>query len=104
MGSNRHMLDAPRPPGRRAASPTRAVHAVPLLSCVVLCVLATGCANGRAPAARFIEQAERLHDGALASTVTPDADLTEYIQEIGIRLERAAQEIAPDKARGPFFR
>jgi hypothetical protein len=112
------MVHAPPPPRGRLASATpvfaartgrvlagRTLAGRTLLPCVLLCALtAAGCTQqGRAPAARFVEQADRLHDGALASTVTPDPDLTEYIQDIGKRLERAAQEIAPDKARGPFF-
>jgi hypothetical protein len=113
MVKRRHMHDdAPRlpPPRGRVALATRALPlpantiATRLTLLLLACALGTGCAKGRAPAARFIEQAERLHDGALASTVTPDPDLTEYVQEVGKRLERAAQEIAPDKVRGPFFR
>jgi predicted Zn-dependent protease len=63
-----------------------------------------GCAPNRAPAQRFIEQAEQLHSGALASTTTNDEDLTAYVQELGRRLEKAADDVAPDKARGPFFK
>lgn len=102
MVKRRDMLDdAPSlrsTPRRRARLVTFSLVA---LSCVVA---AGGCNKGRAPAARFVAQAERLHDGALASTVTPDPDLRDYIQEVGTRLERAAREVAPDKARGPFFR
>ena len=67
-------------------------------------VLSTGCAPNRAPAARFVQQADRLHEQALASAITPDDELQEYVQQIGKRLEEAAQAEAPDKARGPFFR
>ena len=101
------MFHAPLPPrGRPApATPVFAPRTRPaLLMGVLFCALTgTGCAQGRAPAARFVEQADRLHDGALASTVTPDPDLADYVQDIGERLERAAREIAPDKVRGPFF-
>lgn len=72
-------------------------------ACVALFVSVQGCAPDRAPAARFIEQADRLHTDALASTITPDDDLNDYVQLIGKRLEDAAQDIAPDKAHGPFF-
>ena len=93
------MIDAPHLPPGRAASAIRS-----LAAALALFIVGLGCSKGRAPAAHFIEQAERLHDGALASTVTPDPDLAEYVQEVGLRLEKAAQEIAPDKVRGPFFR
>jgi predicted Zn-dependent protease len=63
----------------------------------------TGCAPNRAPSASFIKQADELHAQALAATVTPDDDLNDYVQQIGTRLENAAQEIVPDKSRGPFF-
>ena len=64
---------------------------------------AGGCANNRAPAARFVQQAEQLHTGALAATVTPDEDLNAYVREIGRRIETAAKAEAPDKADAPFF-
>jgi hypothetical protein len=62
-----------------------------------------GCAPNRAPAARYIEQADQLHTEALGSTIIPDEDLNAYVQEIGKRLEQAARDEVPDKARGPFF-
>lgn len=104
------MHDRSRSPRGRFASATR-VPLPPTRRTTLPCALAMlagifvfgGCAGGRVPAARFVEQAERLHAGALASTVTPDEDLKAYVQEIGTRLEQAAQEIVPDKARGPFF-
>jgi predicted Zn-dependent protease len=66
-------------------------------------MLTVGCAQNRAPSARFLKQAEQLHNTALSSTITPDDDLNDYVHEIGKRLEDAAREVAPDKARGPFF-
>jgi hypothetical protein len=77
-------------------------HSLPVLAVLAL-LAATGCTPNRAPSARFIQQADQLHEGALASTLTPDDDLNAYVQEIGSRLEDAAKEVAPDKARGPFF-
>jgi hypothetical protein len=69
-----------------------------------MCYVAVqGCAPNRAPAVRYIEQADQLHAQALASTIIPDEDLNAYIQEIGKRLEQAARDEVPDKARGPFF-
>src|SRR3982751_930853 len=62
-----------------------------------------GCAPNRAPAERYIEQADQLHTAALASTIIPNDDLNAYMQEIGKRLEEAAKDAVPDKARGPFF-
>ena len=70
---------------------------------LVLAVGGGGCAPNRAPAARFVQQADQLHNEALASTITPDDELNEYVKQIGARLEEAAQAEAPDKARGPFF-
>src|SRR5688572_1877727 len=84
-------------PARRRA-PWRAVAALALVA-----GLCTGCAQNRAPSARFVQQAERLHAGALAATITPDDDLNAYVQEIGRRLEQAARDEVPDKASGPFF-
>lgn len=75
-----------------------------LVPIAAIAFLLGGCAPDRAPAALFIRQADQLHTGALASAIVPDADLNEYIQTIGQRLEQAAQEIVPDKARGPFFK
>jgi hypothetical protein len=69
-----------------------------------MAVAGGGCASGRAPSDRFVQQAERLHDEALASTVHPDDDLNAYVQELGQRLERAAEDVAPERVRGPFFR
>jgi hypothetical protein len=66
-------------------------------------VASTGCASNRAPATRFVQQADQLHNNALASTITPDDELNDYVQQIGRRLEEAAQAETPDKARGPFF-
>src|SRR4051794_14329504 len=37
-----------------------------------------GCATGPVPAAEFVQQAEQLHRGALASTVTRNTDLNDY--------------------------
>ena len=62
-----------------------------------------GCAPNRAPAARYIEQADQLHGQSLGSTIIPNDDLNAYVQEIGKRLEQAAKDEVPDKARGPFF-
>ena len=59
-------------------------------------VSTTGCATNRAPSARFIQQADQLHEGALASTLTPDDDLNAYVQEIGSRLEDAARSGVKD--------
>ena len=71
---------------------------------IALCTAAGGgCGNNRAPAARFVQQAEQLHTRALAATVTPDDDLNAYVREIGQRIETAAKAEAPDKAAGPFF-
>lgn len=68
-----------------------------------LLAFAQGCTTNRAPAARFIQQADRLHSEALASTITPDDDLNEYVKTIGKRLEEAAKDEVPEMAGSPFF-
>ncbi len=66
------------------------------------CVLhAGGCAP--APARQFVEQADRLHDSALASAVAHDRDLGEYVQLVGLRLSGAAHEVVPQKVANSFF-
>jgi hypothetical protein len=69
----------------------------------LVAALCAGCQQNRAPATRFVQQAERLHDRALAATITPDEDLNAYVHEIGKRLEQAAREVVPDKARPMRF-
>jgi len=60
-----------------------------------------GCAP--APARQFVDQADRLHDGALAAAVVHDRDLTEYVQLIGERLTEAAQDAIPRQVANSFF-
>lgn len=71
-----------------------------MLSAVAL-TAGAGCA--RAPAAQFVAQADRLHTNAMASTVIPDRDLHDYIQQIGARIIAAAHVVAPDKTDSSFF-
>jgi predicted Zn-dependent protease len=73
-----------------------------LFLAVGLLVSCSGC-FGPAPAAEFVQQAERLHDGALASTVTRDSDLGEYFQLVGQRLLDAARQQVPGKVQNEFF-
>ena len=92
-------------PARPVPGPLATARAIAVLASVLAAAgTGGGCASGRAPSDRFVEQAQRLHDEALAATVHPDEDLNEYVQELGERLERAAEGVAPDKVRGPFFR
>ena len=81
-------------PARRRA-PLRAVAALALVA--GLCC--TGCAQNRAPSARFVQQAERLHAGALAATITPDDDLNAYVQEIGRRLGITRERVRQVEAK-----
>src|SRR4051812_15781941 len=64
---------------------------------VAITLFGAGC-SAPAPSARFVAQAERLHSGALASTVSGNADLNEYVQFIGSRLAAAAHEAVPNRA------
>jgi predicted Zn-dependent protease len=73
----------------------------PLMS-LVLFMAVTGC-QPTAPAAKFIDQADRLHRGALASTVVADSDLNEYVQEVGDRVVAAARVVAPNKVNDAFI-
>lgn len=76
----------------------------PSLSLMLLGLAACslGC-SGPAPAAQFVQQADRLHEGALVSAVTRDEYLQRYVQEIGRRIIRAANDAAPQKAGNPLF-
>ncbi len=69
---------------------------------LALLVGAAGCAPP-APTREFVQQAARLHDGALAPAVARDADLREYIQAVGQRLSDGAHAAAPAKTRAAFF-
>ncbi|MDB5292801.1 MAG: peptidase [Phycisphaerales bacterium] len=69
---------------------------------IVFPLLCAGC-QAPAPAQQFVAQAQRLHDGALASTVAVDTDLNDYFQEIGGRVAKAAIEAAPSKANEAFL-
>ena len=62
----------------------------------------SGC-FGPAPAAEFVRQAQRLHDGALASAVVPDSDLREYVQFVGQRIIDAAKAAEPGKVHDPVL-
>src|SRR5205823_9531029 len=73
-----------------------------LLLAAALLAAGAGCA-GPAPAAQFLQQADRLHDDALASAVSHDDFLNRYVQEVGRRIVRAAQAAVPQKAGNPVF-
>lgn len=78
-------------------SPSRILTGVYCLACF----LAGGCSP--APARIFVDQADRLHDGALASAVVGDRDLSEYVQLLGLRLSDAAHEAVPQRVANSFF-
>jgi len=71
----------------------------------VILLLGLGCQTpAPPPPAVFLAQAERLHDGALMTTVVLDADLTDYLQLVGDRVAEAAHQVAPDKINDAFAR
>jgi len=72
----------------------------PILSMMVCCC--GGC-FGPAPAGEFVGQAQRLHDGALASAITANADLRDYVQLIGKRIIASARAAEPGKAHDELF-
>jgi predicted Zn-dependent protease len=69
---------------------------------IFVLVFCGGC-FGPAPAAEYVRQAQRLHDGALASAVTSDADLRDYVQLVGQRLVEAAKAAEPGKVHDPVL-
>jgi len=69
---------------------------------VALFSILTGC-QATTPAAKFIEQADRFHNGALASTVVADSDLNEYLQDVSGRIAVAAKAAAPNKVNEEFI-
>ena len=68
----------------------------------LLLVSCTGC-FGPAPAAEYVRQAQRLHEGALASAVTSNADLRDYVQLVGQRLIDGAKAAEPGKVHDPVL-
>jgi predicted Zn-dependent protease len=64
---------------------------------ILLAAILVGC-SAPAPSAAFVAQAERLHQGALASVVTNNPDLRDYLQFIGKRIADAAHEAVPNRA------
>src|SRR3954468_7217827 len=62
-----------------------------------------GCATGPVPAAEFVQQAEQLHRGALASTVTRNTDLNDYFTEVGRRVVQGAADASGGRFRDPTF-
>lgn len=73
---------------------------VPLVLAFLL--LCSGC-MGPAPAAQYVQQAQRLHDGALASAVTSNPDLRDYMQLVGKRIIDAARAVEPNRTYDPIF-
>ena len=79
----------------------------PVLASALLCLSVTGaftgCSSGPVPATEFVAQAERLHAEALASTATVDADLTEYLNNVGRRVVAGASDASGGKFKDPVF-
>ena len=63
----------------------------------LLAIFLIGC-SAPAPSAKFVAMAQRLHDGALASTVNSNPDLRDYVQLIGDRIADAARKAVPNRA------
>src|SRR5437763_15586079 len=68
---------------------------LPLLLAALLSFV--GC-TAPAPSAQFVAQADRLHDGAIASALTSNTDLHDYLQLIGDRIADGARKAAPNRA------
>lgn len=64
---------------------------------LALSLIGMGC-SAPAPSAEFVQQADRLHAGALQSVVTSNPDLRDYLQLIGERLAAAARQVVPNRA------
>ncbi|HXE53992.1 MAG TPA: M48 family metalloprotease, partial [Tepidisphaeraceae bacterium] len=58
---------------------------------------------GPAPATQFVQQAQRLHDESLASAVTSNTDLRDYVQLVGKRIIEAARAVEPNRTYDPIF-
>ena len=76
--------------------------ALALPAAMIVLALGMGCAGPRAKR-EFVQQAQRLHDAALAPALTRDSELALYVQTLGDRLAEAARAAAPDKASDPLF-
>ncbi len=50
-----------------------------------------------------MDQADRLHDGAISAADVSDSDLKEYVQLIGVRLSDAAHDAVPQRVANSFF-
>jgi hypothetical protein len=74
-----------------------------LLLLVTFVAALTGCNSGPVPAAEFVQQAEQLHRGALASTITRNTDLNDYFAEVGRRVVQGASDASGGKFRDPTF-
>jgi hypothetical protein len=72
------------------------------ISCLALISVLTGC-QAPTPAAKFIEQADRLHNGALASTAVADTELDEYLHDVSDRIAKAAKMAAPNRVNEEFI-
>ena len=74
------------------------------LTLLALLFLSSGCSTGPAPDRAFVQQADRLHEQALAPAVVRDPLLAEYVQAVGDRLAEAAKQAVPGRAGNEFFR
>ena len=74
----------------------------PVLATALILLALTGC-QAEPPAAKFIEQSDRLHNEAFASTVIADTDLSEYVQLVADRIAQAAAEVEPARVNADFI-
>jgi len=68
----------------------------------LILTVSVGC-NGPAPGAAFVEQADRLHGGALASQTITDPDARDYVQLVGKRIADAAHAVDPSRTHDALF-
>ncbi|HZL37817.1 MAG TPA: M48 family metalloprotease, partial [Tepidisphaeraceae bacterium] len=92
----------PRRTGRGRSVRGACIGCLFLILALSLLALSGGC-QAPAPAAKFVAQAQALHDQSLASTVASDGDLAEYVQDIADRIAAAAKQAAPGLANADFL-
>jgi len=76
---------------------------LPAVLLVAILPVAGGCQSGPRPAAEFVEQAEKLHQNALQTTVVREPDCTEYFAMIGKRIISGATAANANNTQDPTF-
>ena len=75
----------------------------PRMAAFTMALMLLGCTPPPPPPARFLQQADRFHDGALSQAVTHDEEINAYLQDIGDRLARAAHDLHPERVNESFI-